>query len=934
MALGQDHIVSHSSNGGGGVSLEDAFSACDKDGDQRLSFSELILFCDVIQSNVPPAILARKLVGSQYNCKLLFGEVQLLLQRHYDANQQFTQSSIMENEGLTDLPINGCNQRKNKVEQDINVVTRSMASPRVSTYQHYHPSHQHQSALVLSAKMSAKPSIVPTNSRLRLPATASSRRNMAATVKKTTSIGHLTVGSTSCLSASSAAQSPQLLRVGGSRDNFKKTISMLSLHSKTPGSRFMIGPCSSQQKIASSQVQLTTHPLTTQLNRSVQSQSHQSQQSGLESMEVSFRNVTDSQSSLPQDARDSGQTTAVGCSLVDQLVRESCLKHFTPPLDFVKTHLGIKEQKTILHHVISQISPNGETSSDFSSIQEVVSQVHQLVICRDWPGATTDGPVTQLTPQQLSARLTSVAEGYQGEEGKDTDRINMDDNHSQGLNYESKRGDCQKRKRERCFYASKSANSSTYSSQATLDTSDHSPFIPISNDISCMNVITNTTLQMANVDPKVIQEAQVERDRECLEVNLVRCLQHMSDEGIEVHPTAAIALYLLQLIADFSRDEISELQGDVMTQSQLMRDYSEQLERAQIDFDAQLDRITAQHQEDLEIMRHTQERAMDQVRQQGERERAHMASEHKHELLKLRTQLERLDGRNCTLKEKLMDYQRESKLHTQTISKLEKETKHLMYERSCLEEQVRTHHFESLDGANSKLGSGMHGLLRLDGCHDNSGAVFSSPESTLKWDTISEGSEDVEYNRCVSGLDDGESESARNCKGSTVYLYIEHEMDDSTYKNQNKKASYEVDENLDEETRSVSAICCSIVQLCVSGLDDGESESARNCKGSTVYLYIEHEMDDSTYKNQNKKASYEVDENLDEETRSVSAICCSIVQLTQSFRNTRKKKSHSYNQDKSRTSAHRTKQRSFSSTIAKHISPRKHNNTGAGQHQE
>ena len=70
-----------------------------------------------------------------------------------------------------------------------------------------------------------------------------------------------------------------------------------------------------------------------------------------------------------------------------------------------------------------------------------------------------------------------------------------------------------------------------------------------------------------------------------------------------------------------------------------------------------------------------------------------------------------------------------------------------MYERSCLEEQVRTHHFESLDGANSKLGSGMHGLLRLDGCHDNSGAVFSSPESTLKWDTISEGSEDVEYNR-------------------------------------------------------------------------------------------------------------------------------------------------------------------------------------------
>ena len=73
-----------------------------------------------------------------------------------------------------------------------------------------------------------------------------------------------------------------------------------------------------------------------------------------------------------------------------------------------------------------------------------------------------------------------------------------------------------------------------------------------------------------------------------------------------------------------------------------------------------------------------------------------------------------------------------------------------MYERSCLEEQVRTHHFESLDGANSKLGSGMHGLLRLDGCHDNSGAVFSSPESTLKWDTISEGSEDVEYNRSVS----------------------------------------------------------------------------------------------------------------------------------------------------------------------------------------
>ena len=49
---------------------------------------------------------------------------------------------------------------------------------------------------------------------------------------------------------------------------------------------------------------------------------------------------------------------------------------------------------------------------------------------------------------------------------------------------------------------------------------------------------------------------------------------------------------------------------------------------------------------------------MDQVRQQGERERAHMASEHKHELLKLRTQLERLDGRNSNLKEKLMDYQR------------------------------------------------------------------------------------------------------------------------------------------------------------------------------------------------------------------------------------------------------------------------------------
>ena len=118
-----------------------------------------------------------------------------------------------------------------------------------------------------------------------------------------------------------------------------------------------------------------------------------------------------------------------------------------------------------------------KTSDSF----QVVSQVHQLLICRDWPEATTvrDGPVTQLTPQQLSTRLTSVAEGYQGEEGRDTDRINMGDNHSQGLNYESKRGDCQKRKRERCFYASKSANSSTYSSQATLDTSDHSPFIPI-----------------------------------------------------------------------------------------------------------------------------------------------------------------------------------------------------------------------------------------------------------------------------------------------------------------------------------------------------------------------------------------------------------------------------------------------------------------------
>ncbi len=112
-----------------------------------------------------------------------------------------------------------------------------------------------------------------------------------------------------------------------------------------------------------------------------------------------------------------------------------------------------------------------------------------------------------------------------------------------------------------------------------------------------------------------------------------------------------------------------------------------------------------------------------------------------------------------------------------TISKLEKETKDLIYERTLLEDQVEKH-LEAEEHRMPKL-SALHHLFSLDspGPHDNPGLVLSSPESTLKWDNIS--AESVEMNSPVPYLgefSEDETGSAKNCKGSTVYLYLEQEV--------------------------------------------------------------------------------------------------------------------------------------------------------------
>ncbi|XP_063715125.1 uncharacterized protein LOC134842628 [Symsagittifera roscoffensis] len=673
-------------------SLEDVFSLCDKDSDQKLSFTELISFCDVIQSTVPPAILARRLVGSEYNTKLSYYElVNRLAQKcDLDLDKHLPQS-----------------QESETTNSEISLFAGPQDTSTPKNSPSLRPSRVHQQTLSLRRQtFAAKYPPAP-------PA----------------------VGSTSCLSNQ---QSPRLLRIGGD-NSLKKTISMLSLQSKrskhsklaergtrsTKGSQFL------------SQLMAPDNP-----DGASVSSTRQSRVSGLDSIGAK----------LDRDEFPSTDhvTTPAGDSFVEQLVLEACQSHFNPPLDFQKSILHSDQQITILTHVICQLSSDN-TVHDQYAIQEVVSQVHQLIL-----SDTAESRTSLLTPENLSRRLTFVAEMHQSEnnEGGTSQRESPSSSAERGDRDSTRR----KRFRSNGSTLPRSNISSTYSSRTVLN--DGAPFIPISNEISYMNVLTNSSLELAHVDPKYLQEAQVDRDRERVEKCLARCLQRMSDEGIEVHPSAAVALYLFQISLDFSKDELSDMECALSTHQQAMRDYAEQQEHNQLDFDLQLERLHLHHEQQLQSMRLGHEKLLDQTREQSEREKLQMAGEHKHELIKLRIQLERLDAKNTSLKDKLADYQKESKHHTLTINKLEKQTKNLIYERTCLEEQFKSRQF---DHDESNRASKLHDLIRIDSGHDNSGVLLSSPESTLKWDTISEESMDVSC-RNLTRLDE-ETESARNCKG-------------------------------------------------------------------------------------------------------------------------------------------------------------------------
>ena len=52
------------------------------------------------------------------------------------------------------------------------------------------------------------------------------------------------------------------------------------------------------------------------------------------------------------------------------------------------------------------------------------------------------------------------------------------------------------------------------------------------------------------------------------------------------------------------------------------------------------------------------ERELEQLREQHEKDKFQLVCDHKHDLLKLRTQLERLDGKNSSLKDKLTQCQK------------------------------------------------------------------------------------------------------------------------------------------------------------------------------------------------------------------------------------------------------------------------------------
>ena len=126
---------------------------------------------------------------------------------------------------------------------------------------------------------------------------------------------------------------------------------------------------------------------------------------------------------------------------------------------------------------------------------------------------------------------------------------------------------------------------------------------------------------------------------------------------------------------------------------------------------------------------------------------------------------------------------------------MEDERKQLLYDRSILEDTLHKspHLFHDTD-MDTLSGAGLnfhHNFLSpchsstAGGPHDNFGAV-SSPNSTLKWETCSDGSierdeflslennpimEDEECNSSTGGP----GGNRNNFKGSTIYLYIEND---------------------------------------------------------------------------------------------------------------------------------------------------------------
>ena len=104
----------------------------------------------------------------------------------------------------------------------------------------------------------------------------------------------------------------------------------------------------------------------------------------------------------------------------------------------------------------------------------------------------------------------------------------------------------------------------------------------------------------------------------------------------------------------------------------------------------------------------------------------------------------------------------ESKEQSLTITKLESERKQLLYDRNMLEDTLNksSHLFTHDSHLHLDPGGFLHphfhgGLLSPShsstlggGAHDNPGAV-SSPNSTLRWETCSDGSLDRDGKYCI-----------------------------------------------------------------------------------------------------------------------------------------------------------------------------------------